>query len=530
MAALLLHAPVTLAALTADQIALITNKNTPQSAELARFYAQSRGIPADRIIELDVPSSEEIPFDRYERQVVPVIRKALRDRRLDQKVRCLVTFFGVPTRIADRIYTLPDNFEREGLIETSKRIQQKLATMVADVEKQAAEFDKDFKPASNGTTLEALAQRAERAGQSLSVSQATTIDAQARAKIIAAVNAVRTQFAAPVELGGAMTSSATAPAANAPSPATLPSETPEQLMERIYDRTARQQLRELARQSAGIFGYARIVQTHIEYLTTQESGAAVDSELSLLWWPTYPRAKFQRNLLNYRFREVSAPQSLMVMRIDAPTVQVARNLIANSIATEKDGLRGKFVIDARGIAARDAAGKDDNYGVFDEGLRRLATFVREKTKMQVVLDDKPDVLAPGSVDDVALYCGWYSLRHYIPGMKFNRGAVGYHVASFEMVNLHNIDERGWVQGLLKDGVSATLGPVAEPYLASFPAPEEFFPLLMTGKLTMAEVYWATCPLSSWMQSFIGDPLYTPFAKNPPLKVEDLPEPLRSAVQ
>jgi uncharacterized protein (TIGR03790 family) len=148
----------------------------------------------------------------------------------------------------------------------------------------------------------------------------------------------------------------------------------------------------------------------------------------------------------------------------------------------------------------------------------------------VTLDNKPAVLPANSESDVALYCGWYSLRTYVPGMKFNRGAVGYHVASYELVSLHNPLEGGWVHGLLASGVVGTLGAVAEPYLHSFPLPEEFFPLLLTGKLPLAQVYWTTNPLTSWMQVCIGDPLYNPYAKNPMFKVEDLPQILRPVVQ
>ena len=47
-----------------------------------------------------------------------------------------------------------------------------------------------------------------------------------------------------------------------------------------------------------------------------------------------------------------------------------------------------------------------------------------------------------------------------------------------------------------------------PRLFSPPGP--FFPLLMTGKLTLLEVYFLTLPGLSWMQILIGDPLYHPF--------------------
>jgi uncharacterized protein (TIGR03790 family) len=68
--------------------------------------------------------------------------------------------------------------------------------------------------------------------------------------------------------------------------------------------------------------------------------------------------------------------------------------------------------------------------------------------------------------------------------------------------------------MLEEGVAATLGPVTEPYLASFPLPDQFFSLLVTGKLTLLEVYFATVPSVSWMQILIGDPLYRPFKNHP----------------
>ncbi|MEZ0267461.1 MAG: hypothetical protein ACAI43_22245, partial [Phycisphaerae bacterium] len=87
----------------------------------------------------------------------------------------------------------------------------------------------------------------------------------------------------------------------------------------------------------------------------------------------------------------------------------------------------------------------------------------------------------------------------------------------------------WCRGLMLDGIAATLGPEAEPFLAAFPEADEFFPLLLTGKLTLAEVYWKTTPLASWRITMVGDPLYTPYKARPGLKVEDLPAALRGAV-
>jgi uncharacterized protein (TIGR03790 family) len=301
------------------------------------------------------------------------------------------------------------------------------------------------------------------------------------------------------------------------------------LLEQPYDPQTRATVRGFSRHFTGILSHARVLQAQIDYLTADATEAALDSELAMLWWPAYSRVRWQPNLLNLHVSEVRAPPTLMVMRLDGPTPQIVRDIIANSIVVERQGLKGRFVIDARGLAARDTHGNEDQYGLYDDRLRRLAAMVHARTDLEVRLDDQPQVIAANSVDDVALYCGWYSVRNYVPGMKFNPGAVGYHIASFELVSLRGEKETGWVRGLLYAGVAGTLGPVAEPYLQSFPPPDEFFPLLLTGQLTLAEVYWATVPMTSWMLTCIGDPLYRPFATNPAMELKDLPPTLRSRI-
>ncbi len=75
--------------------------------------------------------------------------------------------------------------------------------------------------------------------------------------------------------------------------------------------------------------------------------------------------------------------------------------------------------------------------------------------------------------------------------------------------------------MLEEGVAATLGPVSEPYLQSFPLPDVFFPLLMSGRHPLVEVYFRSIPYLSWRQVLVGDPLYTPFKNNPAI-TWDLP--------
>jgi len=65
--------------------------------------------------------------------------------------------------------------------------------------------------------------------------------------------------------------------------------------------------------------------------------------------------------------------------------------------------------------------------------------------------------------------------------------------------------------MLKDGITATMGAVDEPYLAAFPKPDRFFGQLINGKC-LAEAYYRTKPYNSWQMVLIGDPLYRPFSK------------------
>jgi uncharacterized protein (TIGR03790 family) len=153
-------------------------------------------------------------------------------------------------------------------------------------------------------------------------------------------------------------------------------------------------------------------------------------------------------------------------------------------------------------------------------------LLKQKTKLQVSYDEGAEVLPANTVKDVALYTGWYSVQNYVPSAQLVPGAIGYHVASYEMTSLHD-GNTGWCKGLINDGAVATLGPVSEPYLHAFPLPNDFFPLLLTGQMSLAEVYWRTTPLLSWKMCMVGDPLYRPYQKEPAMKVEDLPEHLRA---
>lgn len=201
-----------------------------------------------------------------------------------------------------------------------------------------------------------------------------------------------------------------------------------------------------------------------------------------------------------------------------------RQLVERSIAVEQRGLAGKFYVDARGMAPDKNAG---SYGDTDQNLRELAAWLKDHTKLDVVFDDRDRLFQSGECPDAALYCGWYSLANYIDAFTWKPGAVAYHVASSEADTLRRAESQVWCKRMLESGVAATLGPVYEPYLIAFPRPLDFFPLLLTGKLTLVEVYGATNPFNSWVMVLAGDPLYNPFKNSPQVQIDDLPAPLKT---
>jgi uncharacterized protein (TIGR03790 family) len=206
---------------------------------------------------------------------------------------------------------------------------------------------------------------------------------------------------------------------------------------------------------------------------------------------------------------------VMTCRIDGPAASDALRIIKDSIWAEQNGLKGKFYIDA--------GGKYPEYDV--QCMMPLYEMIKAETKIPVFYDSSKALMAPGSAPDAALYVGWYSLQHYIPSLTLNRGAVGWHVASLEAMHLRTASSEEWCPKLIQNGIAATMGAVSEPFLAAFPAPADFFSLLLTGEYTLAECYWRTVPTTSWQLTLIADPLYNPYRLHPEISIHRLPPAL-----
>ncbi len=506
-----------------EDVLIIANRQNAYSQELAEYYAHQRSIPSSNILVINVPDKEIVSRQIYDREIAYPIRSFLQQRKLENKIRVLTTVFGVPLKIG------PAHPNRRQL-QLAKIIRQKYFYAFNELEKNYHQLEQlagilttqpTTLPARNtiGRFLRNLPglYRKIQYLYKKAISHIKSIS-DPMEKQMQLEKFVRLRF---IFEGRVFV-------LQNPKNRTKDMLTQLRSLEQQYWKMASEnplkrdnrQFYELTRQYGGIILLLKTLYEDYQRLMDQDSASAVDSELSLVLWKDYPLAGRVPNALNPRLSQhpfvMGKGPVLMTCRLDAPSPKIVRRMIDDSIKAEKSGLNGRVYIDARGLKKR------RGFDVYDNDLRALADLLRSKTSLDVVLDNKPTLFAPGSCPNAALYCGWYSLRRYIPAFTFVRGAIGYHIASFEAQSLHRKQNNTlWCPKMLQAGASATLGPVDEPFLDAFPLPSEFFGLLLTGKYNMVEVFYKTLRYNSWRIILIADPLYNPFAKNPQLDESEI---------
>jgi uncharacterized protein (TIGR03790 family) len=278
-------------------------------------------------------------------------------------------------------------------------------------------------------------------------------------------------------------------------------------LEQLNKPDAEPNKKEVTAEAKAIEARVAELQGRIDRILGKETSASVDSELSMVLFRNYELYRWQPNRLMRKWPHLDF-NTLMVCRLDGPTEDIVLGLIDKAIAAERTGLTGNAYIDTRGR-------KKDNvpysFGYFDQSLRDLALLLRFRTHMPVKEESTEKLFGAGECPATAIYCGWYSLTKYVDAFDFVDGAVGYHISSLEATQLRDINSTQWCPAMLRDGITATLGAVAEPYLHSFPEPKAFFLELLDGRC-LVEAFYASKPFNSWRLVLIGDPLYRPFSR------------------
>jgi len=527
-------------ALAPQEILVVANGNSPESIELAKFYAKQRGIDDSHLAVVKTTTAYSVTRDDYDAQIRRPLRQILQERNLTDAVRCLALMWGVPvavdaplaapgnlaaiysTELGKAHYRLAIDYKllatigrkfppprTEALSPVGDLFEQppptvaeplrELPLLLADIDKVLAAKLEEYRQIADPNHRQIAARQL----------MAMQLDIHGLAGLKRLIQAAGLSDAPdPNDIRSYLQAAQTRAKS-----ASTQSQPTTQSLTGMFDAI---------REAEGLAATAIVAKEYADRLKPVDASASVDSELALLWWDDYPLGNWLPNpmcwniRLNDQAKTGKLPPVMMTARIDGPSPADARKIILDSIETEKSGLNGVFYIDAGGL---------ERAKEYDASFRSLNQFIRKATSQRVVFDEAPGMFQPGSCPQAALYVGWYSLQQYIPAFAWVRGAVGWHVASFEAMHLRDPNSQEWCVKMIQNGVAATIGAIDEPRLSAFPVSQDFFALLLTGRYSLAECYWRTVPNVSWRMTLIGDPLYTPFKTNPQVAPEVLPASL-----
>jgi uncharacterized protein (TIGR03790 family) len=515
---LVIYPALACADLQPNHVIILANAKSPESLAVAAHYAARRGVPANHIVRLELPVRENLTRQEYDDLVVSPLRRALEERNLASSIRAVVTTYGVPLRIDAPILAKEERTwlaEAQSWVNSTRTRLERLEETFERMTPSPPNSDRTNPPAQaplETARTASLVARVDRAWRTAVQHTQRLPPAEAERGLPELVRLTQ-------EFGGW---GPLLQKGGGPGQPAFPPDTPQMaawrtLLEQTQPLwlalgraplwTQRPLLYRWATRLFGARGVLELASMEVDRLTYADADASLDSELSLLWWDRNlytPAWRWPNPLHEHAVVNQDDPSVLMVSRLDAPTADLAKGLVDQALQAERSGLQGTMYFDARGLKAKNVT---DTYGMYDQSLRDAAAFARERSSVPVVLDDAEPTMA--AVPNVALYIGWYKLRAYADVFSFNPGAIGYHMASAEAITVHDRHERGWCKNALEHGITATLGSVGEPYLDAFPEPARFTALLLTGKYSLAEVYFLTSRYVSWRMVLFGDPLYNP---------------------
>ncbi len=506
-------------ALGPEDLIVVFNHNVPESREVAAYYAQKRRVPRGNLLGVKVSAGESMSRGEYDRELAPEVRRQAAAMRLAGRKPAVLLVYGIPLRVgAAELTRAEQELQRlagEQAGASAARAWASLTELEGLLIRVPGQPPAAPDRPSSKEVFSLAARVLPRAQEVLGRSADSKIAPASRTRM-AALAAELTGRAPGGQAEAGKKPQGEAERDEGPLPEGHAAPGDHRLQTGAGLAAQARQWGAQVRNSQGLLGEMKFWE-HLQRLYGRpQTGAAVDSELSLMLVENYPKVHWLPNPLNLHFEKEPAMQRfrqavVMVGRLDGPTPRIARRLVDDALKTEARGLEGVCYLDARGLKGERAPG---SYAWFDRRLERLADLMKERSTLKVVLDRRPGLFLPGSCPRAALYCGWYSLAKYAASCSWEPGAVAYHVASAEATTLRSPGSQVWCKRMLEEGVAATLGPVAEPYLSAFPLPDEFFPLLLKGELSLLEVYYRTVPHLSWQMVLIGDPLYRPFKKNP----------------
>jgi uncharacterized protein (TIGR03790 family) len=118
-------------ALGPNDVWIITNRNVPESKDVADYYCQKRGVPADHVLAFDLPKIEDINRRDYDAKLAGPLREALKDKR--DQVKVLLTVYGVPLRVGPQEPNKDEKAELDKLQKEMEPLQKRQREVQDDI-------------------------------------------------------------------------------------------------------------------------------------------------------------------------------------------------------------------------------------------------------------------------------------------------------------------------------------------------------------------------------------------------------------
>ncbi len=350
------------AELSPDQIAILSNRNSAESLAVARHYATRRNIPPDRIIPLDLPVDETMNRNQYERQLILPVREFLKSHDLAPTISTLVTTYGIPLRVQAPQPTNQEQAWRKDAAERHRFARAYLekipawAMKVAATDQSSVEASEDSPPTAGSSagsdSDQAILERLNAAVRDAVGRVQRARDRETPEKLAAWNNELARISLQAGGMAAIVQNLQASPGAD-PKQAqaevvqfkqqVASAETMIQILTENPSDANRKRAYQLAERVFGFQGILRLAAAEIESFSYQAGDASVDSELSLLWWDSdmYRIAGRIPNPLYYETASSSKKPSMlpviMVSRLDAPTPDLATQLVDQALDTERRG-------------------------------------------------------------------------------------------------------------------------------------------------------------------------------------------------
>lgn len=101
------------AALTARDLIVVFNRNLPESQAVAAYYAVKRRVPADHLVGVAVPTSEDMSRQDFEEKLTPPVRVLVDRLQAQGRTPAILLVYGIPLRVGPPAPTPADKAFKE---------------------------------------------------------------------------------------------------------------------------------------------------------------------------------------------------------------------------------------------------------------------------------------------------------------------------------------------------------------------------------------------------------------------------------